>query len=79
MALADIKSTHSIKPVKGAVASSNPSIPNDVTHAAPNWCFLTARAGILIPTLFDRKLATLIIALTKNAGKKSASLVLCLC
>jgi len=28
-----------VKPEKGAVASSNPKDPKEVTHAAPNACF----------------------------------------
>lgn len=77
-AFKDTKNMQSIKPVKGAVASSKPNIPNDVTHPAPNWCLFRAKAGMLRPNLLLMKLARVMKADTKNEGKKSASFVLCL-
>jgi hypothetical protein len=77
--LAEAKNVQSMKGQNGADASSKLSIPNDVTQADPNWCLLRARGVILIPNLLVRNLAICITNETKNAGRKSATFVLCLC
>lgn len=78
-ALRETKKTQSMKPLNGAVASSKPSMPREVTQAAPNWCLFKARAGMLRPSLLVTKLAKVRQIDTTKEGRWSASPVLLLC
>ena len=67
------------KPVKGAMASSKPNIPREVTVTAPKLCFSKPKALIEIPSRLATKEVISVIALTKNAGIIFKGPVLFLC
>ncbi len=65
--------------MNGAVASSKPRAPIDVTQPAPKECFSRLILFTLIPKAFVIKEITLIKKPTKKAGIKPKGLVLFLC
>ena len=58
------------------MASINPSIPNEVMHAAPNWSFFNDNGLIFNPKEWQTNLVVFINKSTIKAGKNLATPVL---
>jgi len=66
--LAAAKSVQLVNPENGAVASSKPSIPNEVTQAAPKLCLSMFSDFISMPSLLVINERISIRKLTRKAG-----------